>query len=149
MRTMISVIKATTSHIDQLAVLFDQYRVFYKQASDLRAATEFLDERFLKNESVVFMAYLDEEAVGFTQLYTSFSSVSMQAIYVLNDLFVSPAHRKKGIGAALLNKAKAHCKQMRFKGLALETAVDNPAQELYERLGWKKDVQCFHYFWTA
>jgi len=73
----------------------------------------------------------------------------MQPIFVLNDLFVSDQHRKKGIGEALLNHAKHYCKELGYKGLALETATDNPAQDLYERLGWKKDVLCFHYFWTA
>jgi len=36
---MTAIIKATTAHLSQLAMLFDAYRVFYKQASDLEAAT--------------------------------------------------------------------------------------------------------------
>ena len=146
---MIKIIKATSEHLDQLAELFDLYRVFYKQESDVQAAKVFLNERFAKNESVVFMAFDENEPVGFTQLYDTFSSVSMQPVFVLNDLFVSKRHRKKGIGKALLNQAKQYCKELGYKGLALETATDNPAQDLYERLGWKKDVHCFHYFWTA
>lgn len=31
----------------------------------------------------------------------------------------------------------------------LETAIDNPAQHLYEKLGWKNDVEVFHYAWLA
>jgi len=73
----------------------------------------------------------------------------MQAIYVLNDLYVLPDYRKKRIGEALLNEAKEYCSAMGYKGLALETAIDNPAQKLYERLGWEKDVHCFHYFWSS
>ena len=38
---------------------------------------------------------------------------------------------------------------MNFKGLALETAKANPAQRLYEKLGWKKDLEHLHYFWIA
>ncbi|MEM7381595.1 MAG: GNAT family N-acetyltransferase, partial [Bacteroidota bacterium] len=94
-------------------------------------------------------AYSNETAIGFTQLFTSFSSVSMQAVYILNDLFVDPEYRKQGVGELLLNRAKDHCIEYNYKGLALETAVDNPAQKLYERLGWVKDSHCFHYFWTA
>ncbi len=73
----------------------------------------------------------------------------MKPILILNDLFVHNEHRKKGIGEALLERAKAYCKENQYKGLALETAIDNPAQSLYERLGWPKDMHCFHYFWTA
>ena len=146
---MTEIIEATPRHIDQLAVLFDQYRVFYEQESNLEAAAHFLKERFDNKESVVLLAFHEKEPVGFTQLYSSFSSVSMQPVYILNDLFVLPEFRKKGIGEDLLEKAKVYCQNAGYKGLALETATDNPAQRLYERLGWQKDVHCFHYFWTA
>ncbi len=147
---MISIIKANPDHIDLVAPLLDQYRVFYKQDSDLNAAKQFLEERIIKNESVVFIAFDDDdEPVGFAQLYTTFSSVSLQPVFILNDLYVSKAYRGKGIGEALLNHAKGFCEKSGYKGLALETATDNPAQQLYEKLGWKKDSDCFHYFWTS
>ncbi len=146
---MISIIKANLDHIHLVAPLLDKYRVFYKQDSNLNAAKQFLEERISKNESVVFIAFDDDEPVGFTQLYTTFSSVSLQPVFVLNDLYVSKAYRDNGIGEALLNHAKDFCKKSGYKGLALETSIDNPAQKLYEKLGWKKDLDCFHYFWTS
>ena len=87
-------------------------------------------------------------SIGFTQLYPTFSSVSMRPFYILNDLFVLPEIRNTGIGAALLSKAKDLCKKENNKGLALETAIDNPAQKLYERLGWERDSNFHHYFWA-
>ncbi len=147
---MISIIKAEVNHIPLIAPLFNQYRIFYAQDSDLDAAKRFLEERFSKNESAVFVAFNeDQKAVGFTQLYTTFSSVSLQPIFILNDLFVIKTERGNRIGEALLNKAKEFCQKMNYKGLALETASDNPAQHLYEKLGWKKDSGYFHYFWTS
>ncbi|MEX0273196.1 MAG: N-acetyltransferase family protein [Flavobacteriaceae bacterium] len=132
-----------------LAPLFDAYRVFYGQKPNIKAAVDFLIERFKNKDNVVFIAYHKGKAVGFTQLYTTYSSVSMQAFYILNDLYVDMEYRNKGIGEALLGRAQEQCTRMDYKGLALETAVDNPAQKLYERLGWKKDSHCFHYFWSA
>lgn len=146
---MISIEKAGTEHIGEIAPLFDQYRVFYKQSSDITAARQFLDERFRLEECTVFLARVDNKAVGFTLLYTSFSSVSMQPVFILNDLYVSSEYRNLGIGERLLETAKTYCREKKYKGLALETAVDNPAQYLYEKLNWKKDTHCFHYFWTA
>lgn len=146
---MLNIVKANIDHLQQLAPLFDQYRIFYKQDSDQQAAKNFLEQRFTKNEAVIFLAYYNNEPVGFTQLYTSFSSVSMQATYILNDLFVSKSARGKGIGEGLLNRAKEICIEKKYKGLALETGIDNPAQMLYEKLGWKKDNNSFHYFWTS
>ena len=146
---MIRVIHSSLEHLDDLLPLFDNYRIFYNQESDLLTASKFLENRFENNECEVFMAYVKGKPVGFTLLYTAFSSVSLQPVYILNDLYVLDDYRQKGIGELLLNKAKEYCKEKGFKGLALETATDNPAQHLYEKLGWIKDAHCFHYFWTA
>jgi len=149
MPPMITIVEANQNHIEDVAPLFDKYRIFYGQESDQKAASHFIRERIQRKESILFIAYRDEVPVGFTQLYTSFSSVSLQPIYILNDLYVCSNNRGKGIGEALLNRAKELCKGKNYKGLALETGVENPAQKLYERLGWKKDTDCFHYFWTS
>lgn len=85
----------------------------------------------------------------FVQLYFTFSSVTLEPSLILNDLFVDPKYRNKNIGQGLLLKAQEYCTKHKYKGLALETAIDNPAQNLYEKLGWKKDVHCFHYFWSV
>ncbi|WP_350288247.1 GNAT family N-acetyltransferase [uncultured Croceitalea sp.] len=143
------VIRASKEHIPLITPLFDAYRVFYEQASDNEGAKSFLEKRLEFNESVVFLAMDGYIAVGFTQLYMTFSSVSMESFYILNDLYVIPSYRTKGIGKALLNKAKEQCILMNYKGVGLETASNNPARHLYERLGWEKDINHFHYFWTA
>ncbi|MBT8235190.1 MAG: GNAT family N-acetyltransferase [Bacteroidia bacterium] len=146
---MITLIRGTLEHLDDLVSLFDEYRVFYEQASDLQGAKSFLKDRIANEESIIFMAFINNEAVGFTQLFPSFSSVSMQPFLILNDLYVHKRFRQKGIGEALLMHAQKYCSQLNYKGLGLETATDNPAQQLYEKLGWEKDTHCFHYFWTA
>lgn len=146
---MTEIIKAGFEHIPQVAPLLDAYRVFYGQPSNLATATQFLNERVLKEESIIFLAFAHGTAVGFTQLYTSYSTVSLKPIFILNDLFVKGDCRGNGIGKALLEESKKLCRTMGYKALALETAIDNPAQRLYEKLGWKKDTACFHYFWTC
>lgn len=76
---------AQSEHIQDLIKLFDQYRVFYSQASDLASAKKFLVERFKNYNSAIFVAEDDQIITGFTQLYLSFSSVSMKRIWILND----------------------------------------------------------------
>jgi ribosomal protein S18 acetylase RimI-like enzyme len=139
--------RAYVEDINQLAPLFDAYRIFYKQDSDIKGAKAFLMSRFSLKDSVIFVATNDQEIVGFTQLYPTYSSVKMQRAYILNDLYVSKTQRKKGIGEALLNTAKQFCETEQLRGLTLETDLDNPAQHLYERLGWKKDTDVLHYTW--
>lgn len=146
---MIEIIRAERAHLDELIPLFDAYRVFYKQESDLVGAKEFLSARLEYEESTIFMAYKDSIAIGFTQLYPCFSSVSMQRLYILNDLYVEKHGRGKGIGEALLSKAKEFAIAAGAKGLALETGKDNPAQKLYERLDWKLETEYLNYFWSV
>src|SRR5689334_9060235 len=142
-----SIIRATVEHLDLVAPLFDGYRQFYKQPSNLDGARQFLKDRLIRHESVIFLALLDEEiGVGFTQLYPSFSSTSMQRLWILNDLFVAPKGRKQGIGEALLERARQFAAEDGAKGLMLETAVTNTtAQKLYERLGWTRDTEYYVY----
>ena len=141
------IVKATVEHINDLTPLFDNYRQFYKQASNLEKARSFLLNRINNNESVIYIAYLDNKAVGFTQLYPLFSSVSMQPIYLLNDLYVDATIRNKGVGQQLIKAAKNLCIDKEYKGLGIQTEVTNPAQHLYERVGFKKDPD-LHFFWT-
>ena len=143
----LEIIRASEKDVDRIAPLFDQYREFYNERADAEGARSFLMERLTKNESVVFLA-VDRElgAVGFIQLYPSFSSVSMKRLWILNDLFVSPGARKRGVGVALLQRAEEFARQTNAKGLELETWVNNiPAQHLYEKCGWKRNVEFYQY----
>ena len=131
--------QASIQDIDELAILFAQYRVFYKQSFDAEAAKQFLLERITNRESVVFIAIDAGQTAGFTQLYPSFSSVSMRQIWILNDLFVLNDHRRKGIAHALINKAIEYCKKTGRKRVVLSTAYDNfNAQKLYEKMGFSR-----------
>ena len=99
-------------------------------------------ERFEHNQSVIFVAVKDGAAVGFTQLYPSFSSGALARIFILNDLFVYADARHIGAGAALLQAAAEYGRRVGALRLMLSTEVTNmPAQWLYEKLGWKKNTE--------
>lgn len=123
--------------------LFDKYRVFYKQPSNIDLAKSFIQARLDKNESVIFVAIVKDNnkviPVGFTQLYPKFSSGKAIKIWVLNDLYVEPEYRKQGIGEGLINSALKYAKDDRASHVELSTAVDNYlAQRLYESIGFKR-----------
>lgn len=147
----VEIVRANSADIPLIAPLFDAYRQFYKQAPDLEGAQRFLTARFEENSSVIFLAYIHNEtgqrhACGFTQLYPSFSSVSMKPLWILNDLFVAPEARRSGAGRALLERARAFAAGTQARGLTLKTAVDNAtAQALYEAAGWQRDKQFYSY----
>ena len=141
------IVSAQLDNLEDLIPLFDAYRIFYEQDSDIESARQFLRERFIKNDAVIYIVYLNKTPVGFTQLYPLYSSVSMRGMYLLNDLYIDIDCRGKGIGTLLIEKAKQLCKENGLKGLAIQTAYDNPAQQLYKRLGFVKDID-LHFFWT-
>ncbi len=142
------VIRAELSHLDQLAKLFDGYRIFYKQATDVAACRSFLKERLENNESVIFA--VEDEAgklLGFTQLYPLFSSVRVRRVWLLNDLYVAADARRLGVGELLMNAARDFAKETGARGVALETGVNNTnAQALYEKLGYERVEGAYWYF---
>jgi len=142
----LSVRQAVLADLYAVAHLFDGYRQFYGQASDVAAAQHFLLQRFEHGQSVILLAEHQGEVVGFTQLYPSFSSVSMARVFVLNDLFVLATARRLGVGKALLRAAADHARTLGAVRLSLSTAVDNlNAQALYEAMGWARDQKFFSY----
>ena len=142
----ITIRQALLSDLDAVSILFDAYRQFYGQTSDEDAAKTFLLARFEHGQSVVLLAESQGQAVGFTQLYPSFSSVSMARVFVLNDLFVAPTARRLGVGEALLTAAADHARQLGAVRLSLNTDVQNlAAQALYASMGWERDQKFYAY----
>lgn len=145
----IQIVQADLSHVEAVAEVFNAYRQYYGQQSDLEGAKRFLAERIVNQESVIFLALANNQPLGFTQLYPMFSSVSMRRSWTLNDLYVKENIRSKGIGKALLGTAQNFITEQGHKGLLLETTPDNTkAQGLYERLGWVREENYF-YYWQA
>jgi len=136
----------TLATVKEVVPLFNAYREFYNQPSDLEQAEQFLKERLQKEESIIFLAYLDAQPVGFVQLFPIFSSVAMKKAFLLNDLFVAEHARKQGVAMRLIEECYAYCKNEDARYITLETATDNKqAQKLYEKLGMKIDHDVFHY----
>ena len=137
----ISTHRAGPADLDALAQLFDAYRQFYGQASDVPRAREWLRERLRFGESTVIVATLDGKAVGFTQLYPMYSSVRTARTWILNDLYVDAGARRKGVARTLLDAAAAFAREDGAAGISLETTRDNAAaRALYRAAGWNEDA---------
>ena len=142
----LEILRATPADVEEISSLFDAYRQFYRKRPDQEAARRFLFARLSKGESVVYLARIAGNPVGFVQLYPVFSSTNLTRQWILNDLYVISEARKLGVGRALMHRARGLAEETDADGLMLETAVDNhPAQRLYESLGWKRDVEFYRY----
>ncbi len=148
------VVLAHSEHLEEVSALFDRYRMFYQQPSDLDNARLFIRDRLQKGDSKIFLAInlpaarqsQREQVTGFTQLYPSFSSVSMKPIWILNDLFVAEDYRQQGVAKLLIGAAANFARETGAVRIALSTQISNiTAQSLYESLGYVQDEDFYHY----
>ena len=142
----LSVRRAGLGDIEAVASLFDLYRQFQKQTSDLPAARAFIGQRLAQDESVIFLAEDEAGSLGFTQLFPSFSSVGMTRTFTLNDLYVAAEARGRGVASALLDAVAAFAESEGASRLMLLVATDNsPAEALYIREGRQREDSFFIY----
>jgi len=143
------IIQANIDHLEEVVALFDAYRVWYRKESDKYSAKEFLTERISNKDSVIYVCESEEgKLIGFTQLYPIFSSTRMKRMWLLNDLFVDPDHRGKGISKMLINKTKELSKLTDACGVLLETETTNDiGNRLYPQEGFQLEKNNF-YFWA-
>ena len=141
---------ATLSDLENLTDLFEAYRAFYEKMPDREGAQQFLKERMERSESVIFIALEDGAAVGFTQIYPLFSSTRMKRLWLLNDLFVAPEHRGKGISKLLLERAKELARESGACEVMLETAKTNDiGNQLYPSAGFELGTDFNWYHWDV
>lgn len=132
--------QADPAHIDELCELFLAYLRFYEKTVAPEAAKQFLIDRLQNHQSVIFLATLDGEAVGFVQLYPSFASLSLAPSWILNDLYVNENARGQGVAQALMQAARQLAEDTGAVEIFLQTARSNTAaQRLYQRLGYVRD----------
>jgi len=143
--------RARAEDTDAIAPLFDAYRRFYGAATDLPGARAFIAARLERAESVILLARAlprasePSRAVGFAQLYPSFSSVSMGPIIVLNDLFVLPSWRRSSVARSLVEETARHGERVGAIRIHLSTQLTNaPARRLYQSLDFVADQEFVH-----
>jgi len=143
--------KATPEDVDSLSELFDSYRKFYGKVTDLEGAKTFLKNRISNADSEIFVVENHAtQLVGFVQLYPLFSSTRMKKYWLLNDLFVHPDFRGKGISIGLIDKAKALVKASKACGMYLETEKSNLiGNHLYPKTGFELNTECNFYEWKV
>ena len=146
----VTLVSADLTALPDVADLFNQYRQFYQQEDDLPRATAFIQARLVQGDSLILLARSSTgEALGFAQLYPSFSSIDCAASYLLSDLFTAPSARGQGVGRALLLAAREQALDSGRTSLTLETAVDNlTAQRLYESVGFVREQGFLTYIWA-
>lgn len=132
------IVAACESDIPLILDFIRQLAEFERLTHEVTANEQVLRDSLFGERPVaeVALAYLAGEAVGFAVYFSNFSTfIGRPGIY-LEDLFVKPAFRGKGIGRALLSYLARLAKQRNCA--RLEWAVldwNQPAIDFYRRLG--------------
>ncbi|MET4137683.1 GNAT family N-acetyltransferase [Pedobacter sp. UYP1] len=140
--------KATLAHLNEFAELFNNYRIFYRQPSDLERGKAFLKDRITNKETVTFLIQADNKFAGFAQLYPLYHYGKLQRQWLLSDLFVSPNFRGRGLSIDLIDRCKQYCDETNACGLLLETEKTNIiGNQLYPKCGFELDEAHHYYNW--
>ena len=113
---------------------FAFYRTSFPAASKVERLLDILDQD--PSRGVELVADEGGQLRGFAGLYACFDTLVADRILVMNDLFVDPAFRNHGVGAALFDASLAYAKAHGYVRLDWVTASDNQdAQRFYDRHG--------------
>jgi GNAT superfamily N-acetyltransferase len=111
---------------------------YEKLAHDAVATEAMIDAALFGTSPHVFcdFAEWDGEVVGFALWFLNFSTFSGKAGIYLEDLFVRPSHRGKGIGKALMVHLAAKCMENGWARLQWSVLDWNtPSIDFYKSLG--------------
>lgn len=142
------IVQATLEHLDQLTPLFVNYREHFGQLPYPDSSRKFLEKRISRKESVIYLAMADDEEkiLGFCQLYSSFSSLSLKRVWILNDIFVAEDARRQLVADRLIQQAKKLAKETNAVRLRVSTSIHNEvAQKVYESIGFREDSKFKNY----
>jgi GNAT superfamily N-acetyltransferase len=144
MASGIEVSPVREEEFETLLPLISAYQRFY-EVDDVDAdRNRFFFRRFLAPSDVgLLLAARDETGVilGYACLYWFFSSLQAVETVLMNDLFVAPEARGRGIGRALIGATEQAARERGAGWVEWSTAPDNhTAQRLYDSLTGEKST---------
>jgi GNAT superfamily N-acetyltransferase len=129
---------ATPADVPALVALIQALADYEKLAHEVTGHPEDLERALFGDRpyAEAVLAWVDDTAVGMALFFHNFSTFLMKPGIYLEDIFVQPAYRGRGIGKALL----VHVGQLaldracgRFEWSVLDW--NTPAIEFYQRMG--------------
>lgn len=85
------------------------------------------------------LAYIDNNPVGLTNIYTLFSTFVCKPVFYLSDVFVVPEYRRQGICQKLLNKVEEIANEKDVCRITLQVFEHNEkARKSYKKFGFVK-----------
>ena len=133
----IRIARATTADLDALLPLVREFYAGERLPYDERALRRAFDELWAEPlHGGVWLAW-EGQPVGYGILCCGFSLEYGGRDAFVDELYVRPGFRDRGIGSSLLDAMEEECRRRRIGALHLEVDHENPAgRRLYERRGF-------------
>jgi GNAT superfamily N-acetyltransferase len=129
------------AHVDDADLLVELMSEFYAESSvplvRERARDAFLDLLGNSAFGAVWILMDGDAAAGYGVLTFGYTLEYGGRDAFVDDLFVRPAHRGRGLGSAALEAMLDACRRERVRAVHLEAGFDNDgAKALYARFGF-------------
>jgi GNAT superfamily N-acetyltransferase len=129
--------------LNDIALLLELMTEFYAESNyelDRENATQafrtILEQPRLGD---IFIIDFDGQGVGHAVITYKFAMEYGGMMACLDDLFIRPEFRNRGLSTAALEKIRQYCRQHQIRAMTVEVAFDNaPAQKVYRRTGFKE-----------
>lgn len=129
--------------IADLAILLELVQEFHKNEKlpfDKNIDSDVL-RHFLADESLgkAYLVQQEDEVIGYIILTLGYSLEYRGRDAFIDELYIRPTHRGKGIGTQTLAFAEDVCQNLGVQALHLEVDVENlDAQRFYHRVGYQR-----------
>ena len=137
---MTTIVPIALAHpaFDQVAALFDDYRVHYGQPSTPQITRSWLHDQIAQQRISVAAAVRADRVRGFITVTVTPASLMLGTSWSIRDLYVAPHHRRSGIANALLQHVIRNARAAGAHRVSLQTETDNiPALTLYTEIGFQ------------
>jgi ribosomal protein S18 acetylase RimI-like enzyme len=125
---------------EDIPLLIEFMALFYAESGYQldRAYAEKAFAALLTNENLGYVWLIDEDNrnAGYVVVTFRFAMEYGGLMACLDDLYVIPERRNRGLSTAALDHVRTFCENLGIRAITVEVAPDNgPAQTVYRRMG--------------
>lgn len=145
---MLQIYKAKENNIQQIINLIKEFAEFEKLSQFCKVSENDLREAIFGENKFIYclVAESEDEIVGYALFFPVFKSFRGERSMFLEDLYVSPKMRGKGLGLKMLKEVARTAKERNCVRLDWQALKWNaPAIEFYEKLGAKYDDENYDF----
>lgn len=142
---------ARKSDISSIIELIREFAEYEKLTDYFHITEERLSRALFEPNAFVRCLVIETEGsiAGYSIFYPNFSSFRGQTGIYLEDIYITPAHRAKGIGEKLLREIAKIASEAGFERIDFQVlAWNTPAVEFYLKLGAVRDDDERHFKFT-